>query len=672
VPVLVYRYVVDCPYPGRNTVAQLESHLRRLAADGYRLATPEQLAWPLAQPHAVVVLEDADLAVLQAVDAVLAELGGRAVYAGHRGILARAVPGKPAPDELRRLAETGRWLIASAGPENDRRQSVAADGRRGNPFTHPIVKNGRLESDDAFRKRLETEFAASADVLGDAPEKLLVYPYGDYGQASLDTSREYRDVYRDAVASSFDQAIFFDDGGFLAPDHDPLRIPARVVPAAWDADRLAEHLRQQNPGVRAQLELAKLLYWNRQHEEANYWFARALAAGADPKAVAFNRGANALQQGDLPVALDQLRLAQELDPESEKTETALANARDRKRLTLEIGARYWEDNEDRSYEQYSAQGGGYVLDYLRLGGFADANRWQTDGLGDERGTRIGAEARWHLYPQIWLEGQLWQLQFDSELDDLVGGDLRLHLPNRWLGGYAELLDKAVAVKYSDIPHFPVSTVSYQKGELVCGLRDGKPVLAMNGRFHFYEGWEMWQTAYPIGVFKLLGIKKLIITNAAGGISTDYRPGDLVAVTDHIKLSPDSPLRGANIPEFGERFFDMQHVYDRQLLALAKAKASELGFELKEGVYGYMAGPQYETPAEIRMLRALGATVVGMSTVAEVIFAAQCRIPVLCISCVSNMAAGITGAAITEEEVLETGRLVSRRFTSLVDAVVASI
>ena len=119
-------------------------------------------------------------------------------------------------------------------------------------------------------------------------------------------------------------------------------------------------------------------------------------------------------------------------------EQALANAVDRKRLTLEVGGRYWEDNEDRSYEQYSAQGGGYVQDYLRLGGFADANRWQTDGLGDERGTRIGAEARWHLYPQIWLEGQLWQLQFDGDLDDLVGGDLRLHLPNRWLGGYAEL------------------------------------------------------------------------------------------------------------------------------------------------------------------------------------------------------------------------------------------
>lgn len=438
VPVLVYRYVVACPYPGRNTVAQLESHLRRLVADGYRLATPEQLAWPLAQPAAVVVLADADLAVLQAADAVLAELGGRAVYAANRGILARAIPGKPAPDDLRRLAESGRWLIASAGPESDRRQPVAADGRLGNPFTHPVVKNKRAETDAAFRKRLETEFAAAADVLPDAPEKLLVYPYGDYGQASLDTSREYRQTYRDAVAGAFDQAIFYDDNGFLAPDHDPLRIPARVVPASWTADRLAEHLRRENPGVRAQLELAKLLYWNRQHEEANYWFGRALAAGADPEEVAFNHGANAHQQGDVPVALDQLRQARELAPDDPKVARALTDAGDRKRLTLELGGRYWEDNENRSYEQFSLQGGGYVRDYLRLGGFADANRWKTAGLGDERGTRVGAEARWHLYPQIWLDGQLWQLKFDGELDDLVGGNLRLHLPNRWLGGYAEL------------------------------------------------------------------------------------------------------------------------------------------------------------------------------------------------------------------------------------------
>lgn len=247
-----------------------------------------------------------------------------------------------------------------------------------------------------------------------------------------------------------------------------------------------------------------------------------------------------------------------------------------------------------------------------------------------------------------------------------------------LGEFADrLLDKTV-IPYRDIPHFPTSTVSYQKGELVCGklcYDDGseKTVLAMNGRFHYYEGWEMWQTAYPVGVFKLLGIDKMIITNAAGGIGyNDTRviePGDLVCVTDQIKLSPMSPVRGANIPEFGERFFDMQSVFDKGLRTLAFNCAAKRGFALKEGVYAYMTGPQYETPAEIQALKLLGANLVGMSTVAEVIFAAQVGIKVLCISCVSNMAAGITGNPLTEKEVLDTAATISERFKMLLTDVI---
>ncbi|MBQ2766083.1 MAG: purine-nucleoside phosphorylase [Clostridia bacterium] len=250
-----------------------------------------------------------------------------------------------------------------------------------------------------------------------------------------------------------------------------------------------------------------------------------------------------------------------------------------------------------------------------------------------------------------------------------------------LGEFAERLADKIVIPYREIPHFPTSTVSYQKGELVYGkicYDDGseKTVLAMNGRFHYYEGWEMWQTAYPIGVFKLLGIDKMIITNAAGGIGyNDDReivPGDLVCVTDQIKLSPMSPMRGANIPEFGERFFDMQSVFDKELRELAKACAKNRGYELKEGVYAYMTGPQYETPAEIRALKLMGANLVGMSTVAEVIFAAQVGIKVLCISCVSNMAAGITGNPLTEQEVLDTAAMISERFKMLLSDVIHNI
>ena len=242
-----------------------------------------------------------------------------------------------------------------------------------------------------------------------------------------------------------------------------------------------------------------------------------------------------------------------------------------------------------------------------------------------------------------------------------------------LGDLAEKLEDRVVIPYREIPHFPVSTVSYQKGELVFGRLSGKKLLAMNGRFHYYEGWEMWQTAYPVGVFKLLGIDKMIITNAAGGIGyndgRELRPGDLVVVNDQIKLAPMSPLRGANIEEFGARFFDMQSVFDKSLMKLAHEVAKANGFELKDGIYAYMSGPQYETPAEIRALKLLGANLVGMSTVAENIFAAQLGIRVLCISCVTNMAAGITGAAITESEVVEVASSISSRFKALVGGVI---
>lgn len=245
-----------------------------------------------------------------------------------------------------------------------------------------------------------------------------------------------------------------------------------------------------------------------------------------------------------------------------------------------------------------------------------------------------------------------------------------------LGDFADRMTERIVLPYREIPHFPISTVSYQKGELVFGKIGGKKVLAMNGRFHYYEGWEMWQTAYPVGVFKLLGIEKMIITNAAGGIGyNDGRalvPGDLVCVVDQIKLAPMSPLRGANLEEFGARFFDMQSVFDKGLVKLAHKVAEDCGFELKEGVYAYMAGPQYETPAEIRALKLLGANLVGMSTVAENIFAAQLGIKVLCISCVTNMAAGITGAAITEDEVVEVAASISEKFEALITGVIEQL
>ncbi len=244
-----------------------------------------------------------------------------------------------------------------------------------------------------------------------------------------------------------------------------------------------------------------------------------------------------------------------------------------------------------------------------------------------------------------------------------------------LGKYAESDDihNRIHIPYRDIPGFPTSTVSYQKGELVAGTVAGQTVLFFNGRFHYYEGWEMWETAYPVAVCHLLGVQTMLITNAAGGVNAEkLTPGDLVCVTDHIKLCADSPVRGRNLPEFGARFFDMQSVYDKSLIVLAEEMAENNGFSLKRGVYAYMTGPQFETPAEIRMLRMLGADLVGMSTVPEVIMAAQCGMKVLCISCVTNLAAGVTGQPMTEEEVLETSARIAGKFESLLDAVLPQI
>ena len=247
-----------------------------------------------------------------------------------------------------------------------------------------------------------------------------------------------------------------------------------------------------------------------------------------------------------------------------------------------------------------------------------------------------------------------------------------------LGGYAESLVNPVAIKYEDIPNFPKSTVQNHKGELVFGaVADGenddyKTVLVMNGRLHFYEGYEMEETAYPIGVFYLLGITKIIITNASGGINLSYHPGDLVCVYDHIKLAADSPVRGPNIPEFGARFFDMGGVYSKELIEKAKDCAIGLGFALKDGVYAYMSGPQYETPAEIRMLRSMGADLVGMSTVAEAIQAAQCKIKALCISCVTNYAVGIKDGPLLHGEVVEAAEEIAGKFKKLIDSVILKI
>ncbi len=240
-----------------------------------------------------------------------------------------------------------------------------------------------------------------------------------------------------------------------------------------------------------------------------------------------------------------------------------------------------------------------------------------------------------------------------------------------LGDLAEQLEERVYISYKDIPFFPVSTVFGHKGRLVVGVLEGKRVMCMQGRFHYYEGYGMDQVVFPIQVMHALGIKNLLVTNAAGGVNTSFKPGDLMLITDHIKLTTESPMRGPNNDKLGPRFFDMSSTYDKALMAVARKQASNLGMQLQEGVYMFFAGPSYETPAEVRAARILGSDAVGMSTAPEAIAASHMRMKVLGISCITNMAAGILDQPLNHEEVMETSEKVKEAFASLIRGVTRS-
>jgi purine-nucleoside phosphorylase len=241
-----------------------------------------------------------------------------------------------------------------------------------------------------------------------------------------------------------------------------------------------------------------------------------------------------------------------------------------------------------------------------------------------------------------------------------------------LGSLAERLTDPVLTPYGLIPHFPEPTVAGHHGNVVAGALGGAPLWILQGRFHFYEGYDQEAVTFPIRVLQRLGVTTLILTAATGGINRALRPGDLVCLTDHLNLTGTNPLRGPNDDRLGVRFPDMTEVYSSQLRALAQEEAQRLGINLVPGVYACVSGPSYETPAEIRMLRALGADVVGMSTVPEAIVARHAGMAVLAVALVSNMAAGVVGTPITHEEVLEAGREAAPRLGRLIESVVGRL
>jgi len=254
-----------------------------------------------------------------------------------------------------------------------------------------------------------------------------------------------------------------------------------------------------------------------------------------------------------------------------------------------------------------------------------------------------------------------KIDFEPEVALILGSGL---------GVLAAEIEDKVEIKYEEIPNFPTSTVEGHAGQLVVGDLEGTKVVTMQGRFHYYEGYDMSFITFPVRVMKLLGADRLIVTNSAGGANRNFNVGDLMLISDHLNLMGTNPLIGSNQDQLGPRFPDMSEAYSQDLIELAEREASQQGLGLRKGVYAGMSGPSYETPAEIRMIKQLGGDAVGMSTVPEVIVANHAGMEVLGISCITNMAAGILAQPLAHEEVIETTKRVKPKFINLVKGIVA--
>lgn len=241
-----------------------------------------------------------------------------------------------------------------------------------------------------------------------------------------------------------------------------------------------------------------------------------------------------------------------------------------------------------------------------------------------------------------------------------------------LGSLADEMSNPVKIPYDQIPHFAKSGAIGHANELVIGELNGKIVVAMKGRFHYYEGFSLEEVTFPVRVMKALGVEKIIVTNACGAVNTSFKPGDLMLINDHINLVANNPLIGPNDDQLGTRFPDLSDAYSKELRALATEVAAEKGIELQNGVYAWWTGPAYETPAEIRMIRILGADAVGMSTVPEVIVAVHGGIKVIGISCLTNMACGILDQPLNHQEVIEVAARVKEKFITLVKGIIEKL
>ena len=436
-PVLVYRGMVKHPYPGRVRTAQVRSHVEKLRASGYVFAVPTDLRTPAGGPRVLLVFEDLSAPVTDAVDDILHDNNARAVYAAGTSVLLKRTPGMPGPTQLKNMVNSGRWVIATRGAHGLRRVVINDEGNRGNPLTHRLYDKNR-ESMDGFATRIGSILDEAARGVSDP--RVLVYPFGDSGHVSLDTSPRELTTLDKAVADRFAYALFYDDTGFYNSEQGTHRVPAKRVSPAWSSRDLLAHLRENNPGARARLELAKVLQWHRQHEDADHWFRVAQEAGANPADLNLNWSANAFYAGDFDLAREKLADAVSSGAPFEKTDALARRIEAEHRPHLALEANGWDDNEGRDAGSYGIRADAWLHDRIAIEGFGSYDDWGHVDLGDENGVRYGAGV-WLLLPySIQMNARGWQLELDeaptgNRFNDFTGWDATLRMPCRFLNGY---------------------------------------------------------------------------------------------------------------------------------------------------------------------------------------------------------------------------------------------
>jgi len=433
-PVLIYDNIIACPYKGRTNAAQITSHLEKLSADNYRFITPRDLGSAGEEKRVMVVISEAGSSVIEKVDATLRKVGGKAVYVTGPARRGEVPPGQLSRARFSEMASSGRWITAST-ISADKTVRTNRPGGTGNALTHRIHSDSTVEDGAALKARLEKELSSGAE----SPNGpgIFVYPKGDYGQLSLDTDSGALETLRSTVGDRYRYALAADDKGFVTAGFDPLRVPGRVVPPEWNTDDLTRHLTQDNPLVRARLELGKALYMHSQHERANVMFREAEHLGANPEEVNFQWGSNAHIEGDVPTAVEKLRIAHKLNPESERNKTSLDRSEKLLNPLVDAWHRGWRDNDQRSYSAYGIRVDSHITDRVQLSAFADTNKWSRSGVGTEKGNRFGLGGRWYFKEEYWLDAALWHMDVIG-LNNYLGGFASVHIPNARFGGYLNL------------------------------------------------------------------------------------------------------------------------------------------------------------------------------------------------------------------------------------------